>query len=195
MKFIANILTVGSFEDKELFNVVSSKDNLLPELPTLVIGWKFTKEQYPNANIINWQIDDNTYWTYGRREKRNRFEESVKQFKKIAMTDLINSINYTYFNILTAEISERQELTEILKNEELNVYFNNDVLYINKPGTKKVIGFSLRDIDYHGKNRQKIYEILRGNNIKKINDIYNSSSIVTKMALKNKTYAIPYLFS
>ena len=76
MKLIANILTEGSFQNNELYNVVSNKDDLISELPTLVIGWSFTKRNYPEANIINWQINENTFWCFGKREKRNRYEKT-----------------------------------------------------------------------------------------------------------------------
>ena len=73
MKFIANILTDKPFTNAELYNVVSDKNNLIDGIPTLVIGWEYTKKMFNNANILDWEIDRNTYWTYGKREKRNKY--------------------------------------------------------------------------------------------------------------------------
>ena len=195
MKLIANILTEGSFQNNELYNVVSNKDDLISELPTLVIGWSFTKRNYPEANIINWQINENTFWCFGKREKRNRYEEAIEKFMDYSLSHLIDSIEYNFFSILTAEVSERRSLANAIKNNTIYAYINNDIVYLNKENSKKIIGISLRDIDYLGKSRQNFYDLLKGENIINTNDIFNKSSIATKMALKNKSYAIPYLFS
>ena len=58
MKYIANILTNRKFNDTELYNIVSKKEDLISDIPTLVIGWEFTKKMYPNANILDWKIND-----------------------------------------------------------------------------------------------------------------------------------------
>ena len=47
MKFIANILTDKPFKDNDLYNVVSDKNNLIGGIPTLVVGWEYTKKLYP----------------------------------------------------------------------------------------------------------------------------------------------------
>ena len=52
MKFIANILTDKPFVNTELYNVVNDKDKLIDGIPTLVIGWEYTKKMYENANTI-----------------------------------------------------------------------------------------------------------------------------------------------
>ena len=57
MKYIANILTNGIFED-ELYNVTSKKGDLIDGIPTLVIGWEFYKKRYSNANILESKIDE-----------------------------------------------------------------------------------------------------------------------------------------
>ena len=103
MKFIANILTDKPFTNAELYNVVSDKNNLIDGIPTLVIGWEYTKKMFNNASILDWEIDRNTYWTYGKREKRNRYEENLERFRQMSITRFIKSVNYRYSNILIAD--------------------------------------------------------------------------------------------
>ena len=92
MRFIANILTDRKFDDCEFYNVVSKKEDLIENIPTLVIGWGFTKELYPEANIINWEIGNNIFWTFNNREKGNRYEETLKKFNKLALNNFIKKI-------------------------------------------------------------------------------------------------------
>ena len=94
MRFIANILTDKKFINSELYNVVDNKDKLIDGIPTLVIGWGFTKKMYPNASILNWSIDNNIYWTYGKREKRSRYEENIEKFRQFAISNFIKSVKY-----------------------------------------------------------------------------------------------------
>ena len=71
MQPIANILTKNWFNDKTLYNVVDKKCDLIEGIPTLCVGVEMTKKNYPNFNILDMNIDDETKWTYGPREKRN----------------------------------------------------------------------------------------------------------------------------
>ena len=92
MKFIANILTDKPFKDNDLYNVVSDKNNLIDGIPTLVVGWEYTKKLYPEASMLNWEVGNNVYWTYGNREKRNKYEENIATFRQLTLTKIIKTL-------------------------------------------------------------------------------------------------------
>jgi hypothetical protein len=195
MRYIANILTNRKFTDNELYNIVENKENLIENIPTLVIGWEYTKKLFKNANILNWEIDENTFWTYGNRERRSKYEENVDKFKKLALKRMIKSINYEFFNILIATEEEKKEFCNLITNHTTNVHINNDILYVLKPNTNDVIGISLRDIDYIEKDRKKILSKVfknTSNNIISLTDVNLSYDI--KNTLYKYSYTIPYLF-
>ena len=73
MKPIANILTDKTFVNDGIYNVVNDINKLISGIPTLVIGWEYTKLFYPEANILNWEINSDTYWCFGRRERGQRY--------------------------------------------------------------------------------------------------------------------------
>lgn len=196
MKYIANILTDKKFTDSELYNVVSSKDKLIGDIPTLIIGWGYTKKMYPEANILNWKINDNIFWTYGKREKRNKYEENVEKFKKLSINKFIKSVKYQYYNLLTISEEEKKYIITLLCRDcKTHIYINCDMVYIFDDENNIVIGFSLRDIDYINSSRKKMFNIILRNKNNNIIDIKDTLSYDMKISLNECKYVIPYLYS
>lgn len=195
MRFIANILTDKKFINSELYNVVDNKDKLIDGIPTLVIGWGFTKKMYPNASILNWSIDRDLYWTYGKREKRNKYDENIENFRQLAITKFIKSVKYKFYSLLTIDDAEKEYLLSLLSKEDGSiVYINYNMVYVLDRDNSLVIGFSLRDIDYIGKDRKKILSLIFRNKNNVIVDIKDTLSWETKNSLSNCGYVIPYLY-
>lgn len=196
MKFIANILTDKPFKDNDLYNVVSDKNNLIGGIPTLVVGWEYTKKLYPEASILNWEVGNNVYWTYGNREKRNKYEENIVNFRQLALTKFIKSVKYKFYGLLTTTDEEKDYILNLIgKDSGSFIYMNYDMVYIFDVENNIVIGFSLRDIDYMGKERKGIFSKIYRNQNNNIIDIKDSLTWDTKNALRNCNYVIPYLYA
>lgn len=197
MRYIANILTKGKFDDIDFFNIVHSESELIEGIPTLIIGWEFTKSLYPNANILSWEIDDNTYWVFGKREKRQRFDETFNSFKKLAFNRFIKKIKYKYFNVLTESDKNSTSLEFLLDYcNGLNIYINNDMIYVSNICNENeyyVYGYSIRDYEYLGFDRKNIFNKIFKSGVKIIND-KDITSWDIKNVFKNHKYAIPCLF-
>lgn len=195
MRYIANILTPKTFSDGELYNIVNNKDDLIEGIPTLIIGWEFAHKLYPEANILDWKINEDMYWTFGNREKRDRYDKCVKDFRDIALNRFIKSIKYTFFNILASTDEEKASFSHKIKKEELIAYISGNMVYLYNKENNEAIGVSLMDFNYGGYNRKKFFAtILNSPNITSI-DIKEELSWVMRMALKNCNYVIPSLFS
>jgi len=100
MKYIANILTDEPFNEGELYNVVRDKGKLIPDIPTLIIGWERTKTEYPDASIIEWKVADNVYWTYGKYERRDKYEVNIKKFQDLSFKKFVESLEYVFYDVL-----------------------------------------------------------------------------------------------
>lgn len=194
MKYIANILTDKLFADKELYNVVKTKEDLIDGIPTLVVGWEFTKLNYPKVEIVDWKIDENTYWTFGNRERRAVYEERIEKFKEEALEKFTKSIKYVPINILTGR--GVTDFSSAIDEEFSKIYIYGDMVYAYSPENKCVYGMSLRDIDYCGRSTGKdcISAIYR----KKASDVVSvkdTLSAETRYSFRNCNYIIPYLLS
>ena len=116
MKYIANILTNRKFSDCTLYNVVLDKKDLIEGIPTLVIGWEYTKKNFSEANILDWRIDNKTFWTFGNRERRQRYEETIIKFRKYVINNLVKSIKYKYISLIHKD-ENHYRLNSLFKND------------------------------------------------------------------------------
>lgn len=197
MRKIGNILTNKNFDGEGIYNVVSSKDELINGIPTLVIGWDFTKANYPEANIIEWKINDNTYWTFGNRERRSAYEIRTNEFKNIAIDRFIKSVKYEPFNVLVESNDRKKEFFNFMYNNTASkkIYTRNGMVYIYIPNKETVYGISLRDIEYLNKDANKFLAKMYGSlNAESVN-VKASENITYGIlsSLKNCTYIVPCL--
>lgn len=194
MRYIGNIITNKSFKDKELYNIVKSQKDIIMGLPTLIIGWEEAKKLYPEANILDWKINDNTFWTFSNRERRSRYEENLKKFKDYAIRKMVKSLDYRFFNVITSTVEEKREFFDMIKSgREFSTYICNDMLYICDNENRIVHGILLTDIDYIGNDRNKIIKSLNRENIENL----KGEDFITyemKKQLANYSYAIPYIY-
>lgn len=197
MKYIANILTDEPFGDGELYNIVRDSAELARGIPTLIVGWDKTKQEYPNASIIEWEIADNVYWTYGKYEKRDKYEANVKRFQDLAFKKFIESLEYVFYDVLLTESTKFSSfITSLSSGTRKTVYVTGDMMYIYYDGTDKVVGLSLRDCDYLDENLKKtIFSSIY--NSKSVNLLKNNEEISREIRFKAKgrAYILPYLYS
>lgn len=192
---IANIYTTSKF-DNELYNITDKTESLINGIPTLIIGWGNAKRLYPGADILDWKINDKTYWTFGKRERRSEYETRVEKFLEIAINELDNSVAYRYINVLTASKEEKNALfNKFINDSKKSVLKYYDMLYLTEYGYNVVYGISLRDIDYEGKDRNCIINLIKKNkSVVYVEDDECGvcNEIVSK--LKNKVYLSTRIF-
>lgn len=196
MGYIANILTTENFDEKLYYNVVSNEKDLIKGIPTLIIGREKVKELYPDAPILNWEINEDTYWTYGKRVRRERNEEDIKKFKKMVLSRIISKADYWFFNVLTATKEEKIKFNiTLMDSRPKYVLISGDMAYIYYPDTSETIGVSLYDIDYSGVGREKIMAIFKKNQATTIVNERDFITYETRDIITNKKFVIPYLSS
>lgn len=196
MEYIANILTQEKFDESIYYNVVRDEGKLIEGIPTLIIGWETAKRLYPDASILSWKINDDVYWTYGKRVRREKNENDIKAFKKLVMLRVIEKADYWFFNVLTATKDEKVKFNiSLLDNRKKYALISGDMVYVFFPETSETIGVSLFDIDYSGVGRDKILNILKKNTAITIINERDYISFDTRELINNKKYIIPYLSS
>ena len=197
MKYIANILTDEQFNEAELYNVVRDSNDLIPGIPTLIVGWERTKSEYPDASIIEDKVSDNVYWTYGKYERRDKYETNIKKFQDLSFKKFVDSLDYVFYDVLLSTTEKLDSfLTSLLSEPTKTVYVIRDMMYIYYSGTNKVVGLSLRDCDYiEDTLKKRIFSAIY--NSKTVNLLKNNDEISHEVRLKAKgrAYILPYLYS
>lgn len=192
---IANVYTTAKI-DNELYNVTDKVESLIEGIPTLIIGWSNVKRIYPTADILNWKINDNTYWTFGKRERRNEYESRLDKFLELSVGELDKRIVYRYINLLIATTEEKNALFSKLTNgSKKSVLKYYDMLYITEEEYNVVYGISLRDIDYEGKDRNCVINLIKKNqSVTYVEEDECSvcNDIISKM--RNKVYLSTRIF-
>lgn len=196
MRKIANILTKNLFNDKVFYNVVDSKEKLIPDIPVLCVGVDFTRKNYPNFKFLDMRVSDNIYWTYGPREKRNIYEQRLKLFIADAIDKFKSSIEYKYVNVVVDGTTSDDFLKVIylvtkFDNGIVSFIYNGVVYVYDNKNT--VYGVSIRELSYCG-NDAKAF----------LRNVYLNTTVITnkdtlpldvRILFNGSDYLIPCLFS
>lgn len=195
MQFIGNILTKNLFSESDLYNVVSKKEDLIDGIPTLCIGREFTQENYSTFDILKIEIEENVYWTYGPREKRNIYEKRLDYFEKKAINSFIENVHYTFINVLTSETNsdDCKNLKAALNAESKTTSFiYNNMAYVYNSEQKTVYGVSLRDLSYKERDVKKFLSVLYRKT--RVISLKDDISFEIRSAFFGNNYVIPCLY-
>jgi hypothetical protein len=70
---IANIVTNNKINVSEDFNVVTSMDDIIHGIPTLIVSFSYVNKHYPDFDVLEMKIQDNLYWTCTPNEGRDKY--------------------------------------------------------------------------------------------------------------------------
>lgn len=192
---ICNIVSKNSKLEGFLFNHLKTIDELNNDIPTIIIGWEYTKQLVGDKyklSILEKKITDNLFWTFEKTEKRIDYEQDISNFIKYSLKQKDSNIKYQYINVLISKYKIIKKILKLLNsNFHLYIYIkNNSFIYILHNNT--VYGLDFNMIDYLGIDRKKIYKRLYGKN----NEIFFSDKFLNKEIRENISSAkiIPLLY-
>lgn len=193
--FLGNIVSEVNLKPNKLFNIVNNINNIDREIPTLIIGWDFSKRIYSDRklSILDKNIDNNVNWTFTKKERRVDYDNDIKNFTNICLKNVENKVKYKYINILTNKCTTIKNLIKKVSSNELcYIYiYNNSFIYIYVDN--EIIGVDFNSTDYLNIDRKKIYRILYQNNKLIFNNDFLSIDI--KENIFNKQRLVPYLYA
>mgnify|MGYP004483256061 CR=1 FL=1 len=193
MQYIANIIG-GQSGTGFLYNFVEKSSDCIPGLPILVVGWENANRFYKDkVNVLNRKIDDMTYWTYSKYERREEYEKDTRKFLEFALNSIADKIKYTYFDIvLESEVNKKNLVNSYSKS----VYYESrNMIYIYISDRNTVLGISKVQLAYFG-YRSDIF--IRSMITKGAKNLTLKSSLIPKdiwRIYQWRRYMIPVLLS
>lgn len=196
MQYIGNIVSDIKLDDNVgIFHVTSNLEDIIMGIPTLVVGWSKVKQLFDHVSILKWEIDTNTYWTFSKYERRNRLNEDLIKFKNLCVDRTIKGLTYVYFNsLISSKYKKSLMLNSLNDGFEKKLLIWNDMCYICWRDIKFILGISMRDVEYEGKERQFFIETMKSiGGMTQVGYDDNKNKDALKL-FYNKNYALSYLF-
>jgi len=160
---IANIVSTFNIDVSDDFNVVTSLENIIEGLPTLIVGWDFVKKNYPQYDIIDRKLDNNIRWTFKPIEKRDLFQEDLYNFINDTYKSVLNKINYFFIDPF---ITNRKQLIKIIrkiKGSDTKIsYLHDNMIYIFFDNI--ILGINLEMLSFIGLKPDKIISKIKSSN-------------------------------
>jgi hypothetical protein len=192
---IANIFSRSNVEAPQDFNVVTSFSDIIEGLPTLIVGYDYVNDKYPDFDITDICLGGNLYWTFRKTEKRDKYEQDLKWFITKVYADLTNELSYIFVDPIQYR---GKTLVKIIKKiyslKNIISYVNDEMIYIY--GDKLIFGVDLRLLTYMGIDIEKIQR-----KIKAVSTVFLDNSDIfieyknTVSSLDNKARYLPFLYS
>lgn len=149
----------------EIFNKVSSYDDIDTTLPTLVIGIDLAKTIMPNFSILHRGSGD-LFWTFTKRERRSDNTEDLSEFKTLCVRRYAESFRYEYVNFTCYTYSRIKKFLNYIDGADNKVCFvtkDSRFVFIYSERYKTVWGLSLSLCDYINVDKKKVLQRLRSN--------------------------------
>lgn len=162
--------------------------------PILIIGLEEAKKHASSFSILEKQIGENMFWTFGKREKHTDHEKDIEKFQEFVLKRALNEVKYFYFNILTTKHEKIKKLIKIVRNDDVKTfYIDKKMIYMYY--NNYILGLSIDIIEYLGVKKRKVLDIIRKNENNRVfyNDFQFNYKI--KKIIEIKKYITPYFLS
>ena len=162
--------------------------------PILIIGLEEAKKNASSFSILEKQISENLFWTFGKREKRTDYEKDIEKFQEYVLKRAFQNIKYYYLNILTVKYDKIKKLLDIIHNSDIKTFYvDRKMIYMFY--RDYVLGLSVDILEYLGIKRKKVLDLIRTNENNKI--FYNDFQFTYKIKkiIDTKKYITPFFLS
>lgn len=194
MKYIANLLVdkQNMFSFDKAIKMCLSKEDIIPSLPTLIIGYNLAKHIIQNFNILEKQYpEQNLYWVFSKYEKKYEYDLGIEEFYDIAVHKLIDGIKYQYISIYQTKYNEIKNIINFINNEQYKLIFydsKKENLFIYNKNEKIIYGISLNTCEYVGIIKNKIIKKINENKMNMIITAIDWHSDRMRRIIYNKIY-------
>ena len=149
---IGNVVCERHIKIDKNFNLIKSTDEIIKDLPTLIIGLDNAKSFTDKISYLDRKINTNTFWTFTRLEKRDLFEEDLFYFIKFSYDELLKLAKFNFIDLILSDSDEINKVFNNIKSSDRVITFSyENMVYVHI--NDMIYGFDLRQVDYIGKSK------------------------------------------
>jgi hypothetical protein len=192
---IANIVSTHSVNVSKAFNIVGSMDEIIHGIPTLILGFSYVNNNYPDFDILERKLGENLYWTFKKTERRDKYEEDLRWFVNLVVSQLFDKISYVFVDVIQfSDITIKKIVKKFFNMENKISYQNGQMIYIYAENI--ILGIDLKLLRFVGINVSKIKNKIKAKSSVFFTDdtifIEDKTNIT---GLENNVRYTPFLFS
>lgn len=110
-------------------------------VPTIIIGWSFVKNKFPNQSILYKNINENLCWTYSLLEDEKEIKKDCIDFLNNSIDNFFNKKIISYDAIIDGSLKDF--LSENINSKIRSfIYFHKNACYIHNENRICVISIS-----------------------------------------------------
>lgn len=178
------------------FNIVDTLDDVIQDIPTLIVGLSIVKESFgEDLDFIERKVN-NIHWTFTKQEQRKYHIVDIEEFINFCFEHSVENINYVFVDPIQFSRPKMKKVIGKIKsiNEPISYLTEKKMLYIF--GDNLIFGIDLKLINHIGINDSKIKS-----RVKSISKAFlEGSEILIEYKdylerLRNQPKYIPFLYS
>ena len=196
MKYVGNIVSEKEFTINKRFNFVKSYDDIISELPTLIVGYDNMLSLDPDFNILKNKLSDKLFWCLAKNEKRDDFNKVVIEFVEYCFQTMVKDIDFIYVDPIHFSSKKLNKISQKMSelNNPVGVMVSDRVIYIY--GDNIIFSFDLELCELAGIKKESL--------IKKYNKLTSGFLDFDKIfieygnditALNDSIRYLPFLYS
>jgi hypothetical protein len=191
---IANIISESQLNLNDNFNVIDNEDDIDSSIPTLLIGFDRVSD-IDDLDMMDRQLDDLTYWTFTKKERRDMHNQDLIKFMEFAYQQVVDDIQYIYIDPIHDKLNKLKKIIHKIKSfKEVYSYQFGDMIYIYSD--KLIFGVDLRILKFIGIDPNKVKK-----KIQRLSKVFlDNDEILIEYKefmerLDDEVKYIPYLYS
>jgi hypothetical protein len=147
----SNILKHVYYFDK------SQIDEVNLSLPTMFVGYEFTKGIFGDIDILSPKVDGKIYWTFSPEESMMHFLDRAALFVESIPDALVDGLEYTSLDPIFRGEGLSERIDNVINGTELGYYRNNHYFLYSKG---KVYGLPMALLQVYGFDTDHINNML-----------------------------------
>ena len=192
VKKIGNIVTNSKKNTfGNIFNVVKSYDEIIEDIPTLVIGVENARKCIQGFNILHKRYGD-IWWTFKKTERNCEYEDDILNFYSYSIMHELEKTKYIYIDPIRFSLTSIKKTIRFLKDKAKKYVFltrGSHFMFIYSEKYNTVFGISLEMCEYLGINKQKVIKLVKNGEF--IRDTKFITTEIRDVIGQNTHYILP----